>query len=592
MRKILKNTIAIFLCMLTVYVAALSGLFTITANAKTINEYVQGDLVTFGWYPQSNVTDSDTVNTLNEQPLTWNSYEYYIGTGSFSDGNMAPSGYMEYTDVTVEGTKYRGVKFSKYRPYHTGIISSANNSYQDENGYDQPGKTYWFKWEPLQWRVLDSAAGLVMCDMIIDSQPFNNYVLESGNDEYGKKAYWGDSDKKHYANNYAESSIRQWLNSGFFNTAFSPAQKNIIASSTLDNSAYKTSYSAYNSASTTDRVYLLTFGDMTNAAYGFNEEMYYFDTARQAQGSDYAKCQGLYVDTSGGYSRWWLRSAGYESDRACIVEFDGWVSDELPATSNVNLGVRPVLKLNLTSDIIQTDVSETDSVTPHEHNYKKVVTAATKTKCGYTTHICEGCGDSYDDSYTAPTGKIGGFKCKSRTAKAETLIWNKMNTATGYQVQISTKNGKKWDKTVTVKSNKTVKTVFKNLAAGNAYKFRVRFYIKENDGKNYYSPWSSTLNSPTLPSGTAVTKLTPSKKAFTAKWKQNKAVTGYQIQYSLNSKFTKRNTVNVKNYKTLKTTVKNLKSGKNYYVRIRTYKKINKVNYNSAWSKTYKVKIK
>ncbi|MBR1763169.1 MAG: hypothetical protein IJ731_07375 [Eubacterium sp.] len=48
----------------------------------------------------------------------------------------------------------------------------------------------------------------------------------------------------------------------------------------------------------------------------------------------------------------------------------------------------------------------------------------------------------------------------------------------------------------------------------------------------------------------------------------------------------------LKNNKTLKTTVKKLSAGKNYYVRIRTYKSISKVKYYSSWSKTYKVKTK
>ena len=39
------------------------------------------------------------------------------------------------------------------------------------------------------------------------------------------------------------------------------------------------------------------------------------------------------------------------------------------------------------------------------HDYKSVVTKPTTTKQGYTTHTCTRCGDSYKDSYTAPTGE-------------------------------------------------------------------------------------------------------------------------------------------------------------------------------------------
>ena len=223
------------------------------------------------------------------------------------------------------------------------------------------------------------------------------------------------------------------------------------------------------------------------------------------------------------------------------------------------------------------------------HDYKAVVTKATGTALGYTTHSCARCSDSFIDTYTAPTGKLT-LKCKARTAAAETVLWNNVKTATGYQVQISTKDGKKWDKTVTLKAGVT-NTTLKSLAAGNAYKFRARFYIAKG-GKNYFSPWSATLTSPTLPTGTSITKTAGGSRSFTTQWKKNTAVKGYQIQYSLKSNFSGAKIVTVKSNKTLKTTVKKLSAKKVYYVRIRTYKTISKVNYFSTWSKTMKVKTK
>ena len=224
------------------------------------------------------------------------------------------------------------------------------------------------------------------------------------------------------------------------------------------------------------------------------------------------------------------------------------------------------------------------------HTYKTVTTKPTGTTLGYSTHTCSLCGASFNNSYTAPTGKLT-LKHSARTVNAIKVQWNNVKTATGYQVQISTKDGKKWDKYYNLKAGVTSYT-FKCLAAGNAYKFRVRFFIKAADGKNYYSPWSATLTSPTLPTGTTLTKLTPAKKAFTAQWKKNAAVTGYQVQYSLKSNFSGAKTITVKSPKTLKAVAKKLNAGKYYYVRIRTYKTISKVNYFSAWSKTYKVKTK
>ena len=118
--------------------------------------------------------------------------------------------------------------------------------------------------------------------------------------------------------------------------------------------------------------------------------------------------------------------------------------------------------------------TQTDTPTePLGHAYKAVVTAPTATALGYTTHTCTRCTDRYIDTYTAPTGKLT-LKCTARTAAAQALAWNNVKSATGYQVQISSKDGTKWEKTVTLKAGVTT-GIFKSLAAGNTYKFRARF---------------------------------------------------------------------------------------------------------------------
>ena len=217
-----------------------------------------------------------------------------------------------------------------------------------------------------------------------------------------------------------------------------------------------------------------------------------------------------------------------------------------------------------------------------EHSYSDKITKPTATTLGYTTHTCSLCGDTYRDTYKSPTGKLT-LKYSARTANALKVTWNNVGTATGYQVQISTKDGKKWSTYATLKAGVT-NYIFKKLAAGNNYKFRVRFYIKGADGKNYYSPWSATLNSPTLPTGTTITKLTPAKNAFTVQWKKNAAVNGYQIQYATNSKFSNAKTVTIKKAATIKQTLQKLQGKTRYYVRLRTYKTAGGKNYFSTWS--------
>lgn len=96
------------------------------------------------------------------------------------------------------------------------------------------------------------------------------------------------------------------------------------------------------------------------------------------------------------------------------------------------------------------------------------------------------------------------------------------------------------------------------------------------------------------PKGTSVSKVKKAGKAFTVKWKkQTIQTTGYQIQYSTNSKFKKGNkTVTVKKNKATSKKINRLKAKKKYYVRVRTYKTVGKTKYYSSWSKTKAVKVR
>ena len=276
-----------------------------------------GTVINFGSYPQSKVTDSSTLSELDNIWKVWKSYGYYSGTGSWSDGNMTASDYMKYADIVFNGNKYRAVTFSEYRPYWTCYTSSTSYSYQDDNGY-YTNNTYYFKYEPLKWRVLDASTGLIVCDSAIDSQAYNNYVL------YADSTYWGNSGKDYYASDWENSSLRSWLNNEFYNTAFSEAQQAKIQKLTRENKS--TGSSTYDSNPTSDKITLLSYNDVLNTSYGFSSSYSAYDTARQRKSTDYAQCQGCWTSTSSSYSGnswWWLRSP-YYSFYATAVDGGGW----------------------------------------------------------------------------------------------------------------------------------------------------------------------------------------------------------------------------------------------------------------------------
>lgn len=96
------------------------------------------------------------------------------------------------------------------------------------------------------------------------------------------------------------------------------------------------------------------------------------------------------------------------------------------------------------------------------------------------------------------------------------------------------------------------------------------------------------------PNRTVIKKLSKGKKSFKVYWRKLNGVTGYQVQYSTSKKFykSKTKTVTVKGNKNISKTIKKLKSGKKYYIRVRAY---NKAKVNGKTKTTYgtwsKVKI-
>jgi surface protein len=96
------------------------------------------------------------------------------------------------------------------------------------------------------------------------------------------------------------------------------------------------------------------------------------------------------------------------------------------------------------------------------------------------------------------------------------------------------------------------------------------------------------------PKATLFTGTSAKSDRITLTWKkQTKQVTGYQIQYATDSKFTKnKTTILVKGTKKSSETITGLSGKTKYYFRIRTYKTVDGKKYYSAWSKQKKVTTK
>ena len=280
----------------------------------------------FGSYPQMLVTDEELIKELKENTdASFNVMDY----GYYIEGKQEK--YMVYGDIELDGNKYRGVLFKKYRPFSTIRESSKDTTYQDNNGY-YTANFYFFKWEPIKWNVLKEENGkaLIVADLILDSQDY----------------YWYDSTSSHfhnggtgYSNNYELSHIRQWLNYTFYNYAFTNEEKELILDTDVDNSpkSIVVKNNKYACDNTKDKIFLLSN----------SEAKTYFANyiSRQVHGTDYAKCQGLQV-FYGNYSFWWLRSpCGNYGLAARLVDNGGYIYSY--SVNYASYGVRPAMWINL-----------------------------------------------------------------------------------------------------------------------------------------------------------------------------------------------------------------------------------------------------
>ncbi|WP_350454424.1 DUF6273 domain-containing protein [Slackia heliotrinireducens] len=221
--------------------------------------------------------------------------------------------------------------------------------------------------EPIEWYVLaeDGDKTLLVSKYVLDAVPFNQ-----GNTG---QLWSNDNTRATVDVEWADSSIRAWLNGEFYNAAFSADEqaqivatdlstaKNAVPPAAGEELSYQDSRAG---TDTTDNVFLLS---RIEAMDLFNN-----DAARAAAPTEYAIAKGVYTgvesDASGaideeasGNAPYWLRSEGYYAGYASVVLDSGYVNGdgfrqdgevkdgnadhgtELTSDYGGNFGVRPCI---------------------------------------------------------------------------------------------------------------------------------------------------------------------------------------------------------------------------------------------------------
>ena len=215
---------------------------------KKVEYYIQDGFLYFGSYPQT-IKDASVNIISNEKDENG----YYTGS---------------------DGEKYALLN-----------ANPCNINYTFSNGEKiVRNKEYFFKVEPIKWNVLEDKDGkvFIFSELILDVHKFD----DSSND-------------------YATSSIRSWLNSDFYNKAFTDKQKELIENTTLKDIS-----------NVTDKVFLLSEEEIENTSYGFNS-----NNDRCKKVTDYAKANFAYEGKENKNGEYWLRTPS--SSCACNVTRNG-----------------------------------------------------------------------------------------------------------------------------------------------------------------------------------------------------------------------------------------------------------------------------
>ena len=245
----------------------------------------------------------------------------------------------------------------------------------DDNYYVKHSEKY-YKVEPIVWRVLNKDYKTTGTALLLAEK-----ILTGGIRYYD---VW-DTDRTVgvatiHPNNYEHSAVRAWLNGlkyqykgpdgggqiekedyfgkGFLQTAFTESARELIADTTVDNTAASTTDAGstlpqatnYACANTTDKVFLLSEEEATTNEYGFAA----FYAAGQGNTrirvtTDYAKATGAYQgDSSAGAGGWWwLRSPDYALKYNARDIYANGLADYFDRVNYTAVGVVPALSISL-----------------------------------------------------------------------------------------------------------------------------------------------------------------------------------------------------------------------------------------------------
>lgn len=185
--------------------------------------------------------------------------------------------------------------------------------------YQQDGRSA----DPVEWKVLDVQGNkaLLLSSRGLDCLPYNESYTQI---------------------TWATCTLRTWLNTTFFNTAFTQEERNAIVETSVDNSASQgnSAWSKKGSANTMDKMFLLSYAESNQYLKTYAD--------RVCTATEYAISHNAdthLMDDGVSYAFWWLRSQGEKNSHAAYINFEGECYSN--AVGNSYISVRPALWIDL-----------------------------------------------------------------------------------------------------------------------------------------------------------------------------------------------------------------------------------------------------
>lgn len=306
-------------------------------DADKTNHTTLWSCLYFGQYPANEVV-AGSFDAIDDYALQEG--DVMVNAALFEQLQQAA---WEDDETVIDGVRYR-------RMNGHDAVSCSNNREQHYRWQDADDYQY-FAYAPIKWRVLKitGTQAVLLADRMPDTCPFAAQATDVS---------------------WSESLLRQWLNSVFYQRAFSKTEQKAILLSSVKN-APNYYFGTNCGPDTQDHVFILSESEVFSSSlaedYGFYPGDGIDDPARRFKSTLYAKCRGVWwspVDGYRGNSFWFMRTNGYTMSNVTYVCDFGYLYNRGTVVTCDDAAVLPAITIDLAKADwqIAPSVSSTDVI--------------------------------------------------------------------------------------------------------------------------------------------------------------------------------------------------------------------------------------